>query len=51
MRRFFSQIFASFIKQEADEMIAKEQKGKELKYEYMVNNNLLIGKLKNNLII
>ncbi|WP_235846942.1 transposase [Neobacillus soli] len=41
---------AALIKQEADEMIAKEQKGKDLTYEYMVNNKLLIGKLKNNLI-
>ena len=41
---------ASLIKHEADEMIAKEQKEKDLKYEYMVNNNLLIGNLKNNLI-
>lgn len=40
----------SLIKQEADEMIAKEQKRKDLKYEYTVNNNLLIGNLKNHLI-
>jgi hypothetical protein len=41
---------ASLIKQEADDMIAKEQEGKDLKYEYMVKNNLLVGKLKNHLI-
>jgi hypothetical protein len=41
---------ASLIKQEADEIIANEQNGKDLKYEYTVNNNLLIGNLKNHLI-
>lgn len=41
---------ASLAKQEADKIIAKEQIGTELKYEYTVNNNLLIGSLKNDLI-
>ncbi|MBM7573745.1 hypothetical protein JOC48_004348 [Aquibacillus albus] len=41
---------ASLIKHEADEIIAKEQEDKELKHEYTVNYNVLIGKLKTNLI-
>lgn len=41
---------ASLVKQEADEIITKEHKGKDLKYDYKANNNLLIGKLKNTLI-
>jgi hypothetical protein len=41
---------ASLVKQEADEIIAKDQEGKDLKYEYMANTNLLMGKLKNQLI-
>lgn len=40
----------SLVKHEADEIIAEEQEEKELKYEYVVNNNLLIGKMKNQLI-
>ncbi|RKJ25097.1 IS4/IS5 family transposase, partial [Butyricicoccus sp. 1XD8-22] len=35
---------------EADEIIDKEQKGKNLKYKYTVNYNILIGNLKNHLI-
>lgn len=31
---------ASLVKQEADEMIAKEQEGKDLKYVYTANNNV-----------
>ena len=41
---------ASLVKQEADEIITKEQEGMDLKYEYKVNTNLLIGKLKHQLI-
>ncbi|WP_019155455.1 IS4 family transposase [Robertmurraya massiliosenegalensis] len=41
---------ASFVKREADEMIAIEQEGKDLTYEYKTNTNVLIGKLKTNLI-
>ena len=41
---------ASLVKQEADEIIAKEQEGKDLKYEYTANTNVLTGKLKANLI-
>lgn len=41
---------ASLLKQEADEIIAKEQQEKGLKHEYKVNNNLLIGKLKDQLM-
>jgi hypothetical protein len=51
---FYASIFlsnmASLVKQEADEMIAKEQKQKNLKHEYTVNTNILIGKLKNKLV-
>jgi hypothetical protein len=42
---------ASLVKQEADEMIAKEQEGKDLKYKYQTNNNVLIGKLKSHLLL
>lgn len=41
---------ASLVKREADEIIDKEQKGKNLKYKYTVNYNILIGNLKNHLI-
>ncbi|MGP7818871.1 hypothetical protein [Niallia sp. 01092] len=41
---------AALVKQEADEIIAKKQRGKELKYEYTANQRLLIGKLKDNFI-
>jgi len=41
---------ASLVKQEADKIIAKEQEGKNLKYEYTANANVLTGKLKANLI-
>ena len=41
---------ASLVKQESDEIIAKEQDGKGLKYDYQTNTNILIGKLEANLI-
>ncbi|MEQ6390943.1 IS4 family transposase [Bacillaceae bacterium S4-13-58] len=41
---------ASLIKHEADEIIAKDQEGKDLKYVYTTNNNVLIGKLKTKLV-
>ena len=41
---------ASLIQQEADEMIAKEQEDKNLKYDYLANRNILIGKLKDKLV-
>jgi hypothetical protein len=51
---FYASIFlsnmASLVKQEADELIAEEQKHKNLKYQYTVNTNILIGKLKNTLV-
>lgn len=51
---FYASMFlsnmASFVKQEADEIIAKEQEQKQLKHEYTVNTNILIGKLKDKLI-
>ena len=46
---FLSNISAS-IKAEANEEIKKATTGKELKYEYMVNENILIGKLKDKLL-
>ena len=41
---------ASLLKHESDSIIAKEQKGKDLKHEYKTNNNILIGALKDKLI-
>lgn len=41
---------AAIAKMEADRKIAERNKDKSLKYEYKVNLNLLIGKLKDNLI-
>lgn len=37
-------------KMDANEIIEEEYKNKGLKYEYKVNTNVLIGKLKNTLI-
>ena len=37
-------------KAEADQTIAEKNQGKGLKYEYKVNTNILISKLKDNLI-
>lgn len=39
------------IKAETDEIIAKEEEDKDLKYEYKTNENILIGKLKDKLIL
>ena len=47
---FLSNISAS-IKAEADEEIKEATAGKELKHEYMANENILIGKLKDKLIM
>lgn len=41
---------ASFIKQDADEVISHDQEKKSLKHEYIVNQKLLIAKMKNTLI-
>jgi hypothetical protein len=41
---------ASLLKRESDVIIAKEQKDKDLKYEYKTNNNILIGVLKDKLV-
>lgn len=41
----------SAIKSETEEIIADKNSGKELKYDYRTNENLLIGKLKNKLIL
>jgi len=41
----------SFLKIETDEAIGADNKGKGLKYEYQTNTNILIGKLKDNLVL
>ena len=38
-------------KAEANQKIEQKNKGKNLKYEYKVNTNVLIGKLKNSLVL
>jgi hypothetical protein len=42
---------AAAMKLDAEEEIRERNKGKILKYEYKVNENILIGKLKNNLVM
>jgi len=53
-QEFYASIYlsnmAAFVKQEADERIAEEQKPKNLKHKYTVNTNILIGKLKDNMV-
>lgn len=41
---------ATLVKMDADVLISERNKGKDLKYEYKVNTNILIGKLKNSLV-
>jgi hypothetical protein len=41
----------SLAKMDANLIIEEENKDKELKYEYKVNTNILIGKLKNSLVL
>lgn len=41
----------SLAKMDANSIIEKENKGKNLKHEYKVNTNILIGKLKNSLVL
>ena len=41
----------ALLKHEANEKITEENEGKELKYDYEVNTNILIGKLKNSLVL
>ncbi|WP_019415550.1 IS4 family transposase [Paenisporosarcina sp. TG20] len=52
---FYASIYltnmAALLKHEANENIAQKNKGKKLKYDYQVNTNILIGKLKNSLIL
>ncbi len=52
---FYSTMYLSnlvtFAKLESDEIIDKEQQGKSLKYKYQTNENILIGILKNELIL
>lgn len=47
---FLSNISAS-MKAESDEIIREENKDKSLKYEYITNENVLIGKLKDKLVM
>ncbi|RXS99759.1 IS4 family transposase [Ammoniphilus sp. CFH 90114] len=51
---FYASIYLSnmvaLIKLEANEEIAQEQEGKNLKHTYQVNTNMVIGRLKNSLI-
>lgn len=52
---FYASIYltnlVSIAKAEADQTIEEKNRGKGLKYEYKVNTNILIGKLKDNLIL
>lgn len=52
---FYASIYLSnmieLARQESDEIVKKEKKEKELKYEYKTNLNILIGSLKDKLII
>lgn len=53
-QEFYAALFltnmAALLKRESDVIITKEQKDKNLKYEYKTNNNILIGVLKDKLI-
>lgn len=42
--------FASMFEQDAEEELKEKNKGKDLKHEYKINKNILIGKLKNSFI-
>ncbi|GAE28651.1 mobile element protein [Halalkalibacter wakoensis JCM 9140] len=52
---FYASIYlinmVSLLKKEADEVIDQQEKGKERKYKYKVNTNILIGKLKDSMIL
>lgn len=52
---FYASIYlsnmAALAKNEANEEIAKKNEGKNLKYEYQVNTNILIGKLKDSMVL
>jgi hypothetical protein len=52
---FYASMFlsnmAAFAKIHADEKIQARNKGKDLKYEYQTNTNILIGKLKDRMVI
>jgi hypothetical protein len=55
LQDFYATLFlsniATTIKSEANEIIRKENNGKTLKHEYVANENILIGKLKDKLIL
>lgn len=40
----------ALVKNEANEIIAQEDEGKDLKHDYQANTNILIGKLKNSMV-
>lgn len=42
---------AALAKMSSDEQIRERNEGKNLKYEYQTNTNILIGKLKNNMVL
>jgi hypothetical protein len=42
---------AAIFKQDAEEALKEKNKGKNLKHEYAINNNILLGKLKNYLVL
>ena len=52
---FYASIFlsnmAALAKHDANEAITERNKDKDLKYEYKVNTNILVGKLKDRLIL
>lgn len=52
---FYASIYlsnmAALFKHEANDNIAQKNKGKQLKYDYQVNTNILIGKLKDSMIL
>lgn len=52
---FYASIYLSnmiaLAKKDANQIINENNEGKELKYEYKVNTNVLIGKMKNSLVL
>lgn len=42
---------AAIFKHDAEEQLKQKNKGKNLKHEYKINNNILFGKLKNQLVL
>ena len=52
---FYASIYlsnmAALVKNEANEIIAQNNEDKNLKFEYKVNTNILIGNLKDSMVI